>query len=385
MPPVLHRHPLPVPTEVAEFGPRLAERVVAAVTAVAGQDLRPAVREQLLDLTLQGYDVYLAILRGDEDAGGPERMAELAGHVFDGLEVSLEDAISLQRYLQQVSRQEIREVGERYLLPDQITEAEAVGRRFFNDLSAALTDGWLSARRQHDAQRAEAEARLLSCLLALPPRIGEARRMAHELRIDLAGPWEVALLSGSGEDLEQAVSRVRQAFWGAVVLVAPQVDGLVVAFRRRGTTTPWPDLGAGVVCGIGGIHEQPRALRQSHEQACEALDLARRRNVPQLRFDDALLDRFLLGATTAAELAELVLAPLAALPVNRRAVLLETLEAYLDCAGSVTEMADALHMHRQSVNYRVSNLRRVLGSTLRSAEGRLALHIAVKSTKLGPP
>lgn len=384
MSPVLHRRPLRVPTEVAEFGPPLAERVVAAVAAVAGQDLQPTVRAQLLELTLQGYDVYLAMLRGDEDAGGPERMAELTGHVFDRFEVSLEDAIALQRFLQQVSRQEVRELAERHLLPGQIAEADAVAGRFFNDLSAALTDGWLSARRQHAAEREEAEARLLLSLLVVPPRIAEARRLAHELRIDLAAPWEVARLSGSGHDLEQATTRLRQTLWGTVLLVAPEDDGLVVAVRRAEAVAPWPDLGPRVVCGIGGIHEQPRGLRQSHEQACEALDLAQRRRVPQLRFDDAVLDRFLLGTTTAAELAEVVLAPLAALTPSRRAVLLETLEAYLDCGGKVAEMVDVLHMHRQSVNYRVGNLRRVLGPGLRTGEGRLALHIAVKSAQLGP-
>lgn len=382
---VLRRQPLRIPAELAEWGPRLAERVVAEVTAVAGQDLRPAIREQLQDLTLHGYDVYLAMLRGDEDAGGPERMAELTGHVFDGMEISLEDAISLHRYLQQVLRQELQEVAERHLLPEQIAEAEAIGRRFFNDLSAALTDGWLSARRQREAERAQAEARLLLCLLAFPPRIGEARRRAHELHIDLVAPWEVAVLSGSGPDLERAVSRVRQALWGAVVLVAPQAERLIVAVRREGATAPWPEFGPGVVCGIGGIHEQPVGLRQSHEQASEALDLARRRGVSQLHFDDALLDRFLLGATSAAELSELVLAPLASLTPNRRAVLLETLEAYLDCGGHVSEMADVLRMHRQSVNYRVSNLRRALGPGLSTADGRLLLHVAVKAERLGPP
>lgn len=383
MSPVLQRQPPPVPA--AAWGPRLAERVVREVTALAGTELRPAVREQLVALTLHGYDTYLAMLGGDDAAGGPERMAELTGHVFEDMRISLEDAISLQRHLEQVLRQEVRRAAERHLQPDQLAHAEVVAHRFFNDLSVALADGWLAARRQHDSGRTEAEAALLLCLLALPPRLGEARQIARELRIDLAAAWEVAVLVAESDELDRAVSCLRQALWGAVILTARTDLGLVVAVQRRGAAATWPDLGSGVVCGIGEVHEHPHGLRHSHEQACEAVDLARRRGVPLVRFADAWLDRFLLGAATATELAQQVLAPLADLTPNRRATVLETLEAYLDCGGSVTAMADALHMHRQSVNYRVSNLRRALGPALATAEGRLALHVAVKALKLGPP
>lgn len=67
---------------------------------------------------------------------------------------------------------------------------------------------------------------------------------------------------------------------------------------------------------------------------------------------------------------------------NRRAAVLETLEAYLDSGSSVGAVADALHLHRQSVNYRMQNVRRLFGPRLMSANGRLALHIAVKAARL---
>ncbi|MDT7538965.1 MAG: hypothetical protein QOI82_2550, partial [Actinomycetota bacterium] len=67
---------------------------------------------------------------------------------------------------------------------------------------------------------------------------------------------------------------------------------------------------------------------------------------------------------------------------NRRATVLATLEAYLDSGSSVGAVADALHLHRQSVNYRMQNVRRLFGPRLMSANGRLALHIAVKAARL---
>jgi DNA-binding PucR family transcriptional regulator len=175
---------------------------------------------------------------------------------------------------------------------------------------------------------------------------------------------------------------IRRAFFGAVVLVAPGASGLVVAIDRGPVTAGWPDLGPGVVCGVGGTHSDVRGLRDSHEEALEALDLARRKGHPLLRFEDAWFDRFLLGAVTAEELAELVLEPVASLTPARRAAVLETLEAYLDSGSSVAAVADALHLHRQSVNYRMQNVRRLFGPRLASPNGRLALHIAVKAARL---
>ncbi len=373
------RATVPVPAALSEWGPRLAQRVVDEVRALAGGELRPEVAGQLVDLTLHGYDTYTAMLGGDDAAGGPERMAELVGDVFDDMEVSLEDAVGLHRHLEHVLRAEVREAVHADLPAGELEWADHVAQRFFNDLSAALTDGWLAARSQHERDRAAAEAALLDCLLAVPPRIGQARQLARSLHVDLAVEWEVAVVTGS--PAADVAPKVRQSFWGAVVLVAPHASSLVVAVDRRGLTTPWPDLGTAVAFGVGGAHPSWRGLRQSHDEAREALDIAQRRGLPQLRFDEAWFDRFLLGSVTARELADVVLAPLDDLSPGRRETVLETLEAYLDCGGSASEMAEALHMHRQSVNYRVGNLRRLLGPALRSPDGRLALHIAVKALR----
>jgi DNA-binding PucR family transcriptional regulator len=81
-------------------------------------------------------------------------------------------------------------------------------------------------------------------------------------------------------------------------------------------------------------------------------------------------------------MADRVLSPLAEVTANRQAVVLETLEAYLDSGGSVTAVAEALHLHRQSVNYRMQHVRRLFGPRLATPNGRLALHIAVKARRL---
>lgn len=372
----------PVPAALAGWGPVLAQRVVEEVTGLVGGPLGPQVSRQLADLTLHGYDVFLSLLAGDDEAGGPERLAALVGHLFDDMDISLEDALALSRHLQQLLQQQVREAAARELGPEELARAVGVGQRLVNDLSVALADGWLAAQRRHEGNRLAEEADLLRDLIAAPPRVGDARRLAHRLRIELAGPWEVAVMGPPAASDDRFLTSLRKSFWGGVVLVAEVEDGLAVAVHRGAVNAAWPEPPVGTWCGIGGAHADGRGLRESYEEAREAAALARRRGVATVRYDETWFDRFLLGAVTVEELAAVVLAPVADLNLHQREAVLETLEAYLDCRGSVAEMAGVLQMHRQSVNYRLSNLRRLLGASLSTPEGRLALHVVVKAAHL---
>jgi hypothetical protein len=368
----------PVPTR--EWGAHLGTRVVDEVAGLAGGRLRPESAARLTDITVRGYSMFLACLSGD-DAGRPEQMTALVGDIFDDIEVSLEDAMALHRHLEQVLLREVREAGPPDLADLDEGVLETAAHRFFNDLAAALADGYLESRRANDGASAVAEDQLLGFVLASPPVLGEARRVARALDVDLDVPWEVTVVA-STRQAERLRVRVRRALWGADVLVGSCPAGLVVAVHRIAVAGQWPDLGPGVVCGVGDTHLGVRGLRTSYEEALEALELARRKGLGLLRFDDAWFDRFLLGAVSAAELAEVVLAPIADLSPSRRTAALETLEAYLDSGSSIAAVADALHLHRQSVNYRMQNVRKLFGERLMSPNGRLALHIAVKATRL---
>jgi hypothetical protein len=374
-----------VPTRAAtdDWGARLASRVVDEVGEIAGGRLRPESAALLTDLTVRGYELFVETLHGDASAARPERMTELVGDVFADVEISLEDAMALHRHLEPVLLREVREGAPPDLDVDPAV-LEGAAHRFFNDLAAALADGYLTARRGRDGTGDGSSEDVLGCVLASPPRLGEARRVARAADVDLDVSCEGTVVSPrAGGALPRGLAvRIRQALFGTVVLTTPCAAGLVVAVQQGPTTGDWPDLGPDVVCGVGGTHSELRGIRDSHEEALEALDLARRKDVPVLRFDDAWFDRFLLGAVTADELAELVLEPVAHLSANRRAAVLETLEAYLDSGSSVGAVADALHLHRQSVNYRMQNVRRLFGPRLMSANGRLALHIAVKAARL---
>jgi PucR C-terminal helix-turn-helix domain/GGDEF-like domain len=369
----------------SDWGSHLATRVVAEVAELAGGRLRPEVARLLTDVTVEGYAVFLDVLSGDAQASSPEHLAGLVGNLFDDVDISLEDAMALHRHLEQVLWREVRDLAPPELASAPPAELEAATHRFFNDLAVALADQYLAARRNHDSDRDAAETEVLACLLSSPPQLGQARRVARRLGVDFDVPWDVAVYASADDGVplgSDVAGRVRRALWGAVVLVGRLDPGLVVAVHRRGTTAEPPDLGPDVVSGWGGTHTDVRGLREGYEEALEVLELARRQGLRELHLEDAWFDRFLIGSVSAEELSERVLAPLTDLTANRRAAVLQTLEAYLDCGGSVTSVADALHLHRQSINYRMQNVRRLFGPLLLTPNGRLALHIAVKAARL---
>lgn len=62
--------------------------------------------------------------------------------------------------------------------------------------------------------------------------------------------------------------------------------------------------------------------------------------------------------------------------------LLETLEVYLDLAGSAGATSAALHLHRTTLYYRLQRIEQLAGTDLKDGNERLCLHVAVKLWRL---
>jgi hypothetical protein len=62
--------------------------------------------------------------------------------------------------------------------------------------------------------------------------------------------------------------------------------------------------------------------------------------------------------------------------------LLETLETYLDLAGSAVDTAKALRLHRTSLYYRLQRVAELTGTNLKNGDERLTLHLSLKLARL---
>lgn len=81
-------------------------------------------------------------------------------------------------------------------------------------------------------------------------------------------------------------------------------------------------------------------------------------------------------------LAEKVLGAVLGLPPEDRAILLDTLNAYLDHAGSAERAADILHCHPNTVRYRLRRLQELAGRSLSDPLGVAELASAVYALRL---
>jgi DNA-binding PucR family transcriptional regulator len=137
---------------------------------------------------------------------------------------------------------------------------------------------------------------------------------------------------------------------------------------------------AGCRAGLGPVVDV-RDARESARQARLALDLssgqlvaARDHRVELLLAQDPALARALAG-----ELGDAL--ALLSSPAQER--LVQTLEAWLAHQGEVRPTADALHVHVQTVRYRLAQLRELLGDRHDTAGGRLELELALRARRLG--
>jgi DNA-binding PucR family transcriptional regulator len=78
------------------------------------------------------------------------------------------------------------------------------------------------------------------------------------------------------------------------------------------------------------------------------------------------------------DLRAMALAPLEGLTPAARDRMTETLRAYLDHRGNAPAMAEALHVHPQTVRYRLRKLRDLFGAALDDPEARFELETAVR-------
>jgi DNA-binding PucR family transcriptional regulator len=151
---------------------------------------------------------------------------------------------------------------------------------------------------------------------------------------------------------EGYVDLVRAALRDRCGVLGPEVPVARAHRSAARAQAAWPVHAAGLLSGEGGL----------------------------LRTDDHLVELLLAAAPElAADLRERVEEPLRELPAGAAARAVETLRAWLDAHGDVTAAAAALHVHPQTVRYRLASLRETYGDALDSPTGRLELSLGLRA------
>lgn len=135
--------------------------------------------------------------------------------------------------------------------------------------------------------------------------------------------------------------------------------------------------------GIGQIAKNVQTIPQAWREAQQALEIGRR------LFGEGKLHSFarlgiyrllfpLYGEQTLLDFYHETLGPLLDAENRGNQALLETLEGFFRCNGNLSETARVMHLHRNSLLYRLGRIEELLGHSLEDAELRLSLQIALK-------
>jgi hypothetical protein len=221
----------------------------------------------------------------------------------------------------------------------------------------------------------------------------DARRRLVELAVRRGAPPSEAELIGAAADAgwrlpaSLAVIAFRDERSARVAARLPP-DALVARVDGTGWALVGDPDGPGrrgsvlhalreVRAGIGPV-VAPAQAPASARLAERALDLAGEGPVSAA---DHRVDMLLLGDADLARrlVAEVLDGPLSVAPAAARERLVETLAAWLEHQGEIRPAAAQLHVHTQTVRYRVAQLRELLGDRMSSADGRLELELALRA------
>ena len=241
---------------------------------------------------------------------------------------------------------------------------------YADELAADVVEGYVRVQSDEAGERERRRRRLATLLVEPEP---DAEVIAHAAEL---AHWPLP------RALAAVVIRPREA------ISSPHPDALPGG--EDWFLVPDPDAPrrmAELRRGIGGAAAglgpsvAPQGARHSLRLARLAVRLAAEGELVEA--GERLTDMLLLADDALCSLlVQERLAPLLALGEGERERLLETLRAWLDHQRHVPRVAEELHVHPQTVRYRLARLRELLGGALESPERRLELRLSLRAHAL---
>ncbi len=390
----------------------MARAIVTLVRWDASTGVPPQ-RDAIVRACEAGLDLFLATAKEARPATQEElrRVAQL-GVLQARSSQSVEPILAAYRIAARVAWDEILRAwrGHHEATPEAIMLVANYVFAALDQVAAEVTKTYLHAREQHMQRGTRAQARLFHALISdnFDSEL-ELQRQALALNTPLADAGYVAVVcklvlgNRDGERGGQALAEVAAAIdvpRGAlvhatdpstlVVLWPAESQGdiektrqFVVQLQDQAAERSGP-LKARVRAGIGGYHAGLHGISRSYLEAQQAIEAGRKlRPESMVHGHDEVIPHLVLAQNP--RLAERFVANslgrLMDPKLRNRALLLETLEAYL-AKGSVKDAATALGLHRHTVLYRLEKLKELLGGDLDVPATRLRLQLALDLQKL---
>ncbi|WP_119727782.1 helix-turn-helix domain-containing protein [Thermomonospora amylolytica] len=292
---------------------------------------------------------------------------------------SLDSLQAAYRIGAQVAWRRVMKIGSRYNVSAAIISKLA--DRLFNyidELSSLSLEGYLEAKARPAGALEERRRRLLRLILARPavpePAIAELAHFA-----EWPVPEKVTMVAmPSGAQPVRTILDEDILYDQTADEPHLLVPGPLDESRRAmlDAALPQTRLAVGLTVDLAQAADSLRWARQ-------ALDLAVRGVIDEGRITychDHLLTLWLLADPALVDqLARRRLGAMQALTVNQRERLTETLRTWLATRGTAAQIAEQLHIHPQTVRYRIRKLEQILGDQLNDPDARFAVEVVLRS------
>jgi hypothetical protein len=266
--------------------------------------------------------------------------------------------------------------------PDQLSLLAESIFAYIDELSAESVEGYAREQAAHASERQGRRQHLVRLLIEGAP-VDEVDQAAATASWKL--PRTLAVLACDYFDAERLAARVGDGaiavpLDGCCCMLLPDPDApgrrdlLTTALRRT--------TGA-----IGPSVPPAQADRSfARARACLRLQIAGMLPAGRLVIADDRLVTLVLhrDPQLLEELATRCLAPLDGLTPAAADRLLATLAAWLRAQGSIPDAATALHVHPQTVRYRLARLRDRFGTALDDPDARFELELATRARRPRP-
>jgi hypothetical protein len=372
-----------IPAEVSELIrpvlSRAVEEMISEILVAVPEYARPEDPDyvRLVRSAVEGAIYQFADLVGDP--GAPwEGVAAVyrevgAAEAREGR--GLESVQTAMRVGVRVAWRRIADEAERLGLPGGTISALAEALLIFlEDISAAAATGFHKARELQAGEWDHRRRRLLELLIAQPPASPQAiADLARMARWPL--PRTIAAVALYGEDTEPSgLALPPDVLAGSRGLIVPDPDG---PGRRRHLQSSLHKVGAAVGPTVP-LTEAAMSLRWARTTA----DLVQRGLLPAeplVRATEHLPELLIFTHEELVQrVAEQRLAPLQAVREAHRDSLAETLLAYMHNNFNATEAAARLHVHPQTVRYRINKLQEMFGEQLNDPAIRLEFELVLR-------
>lgn len=375
-----------LPAEVADLiEPELdavTTEILAAIAAEVPEYARPlegafgrGVRKGVSEALRQ----FVALIR-DPEAGrgvGREVYLELGrgelrqGRTLDSLQAAYRVGARVAwRRLSAVAR-------EQDLAPEVLSLLAEAIFAYIDELSADSVEGYAEARAEREDERRRCEQELISLLVREPPPAA-ADLQAATVAAGWVLPKRVAALACTEDHLVEVSRRLPPDALATTLdrlgcVVLPDPDG-------PGRAEPFERVAFALALGPPGLVSDLPASWRLAKATLRAGEAGALPSVGLVRVDEHLADLLLVeGSALVGRMAAKRLGPFEPLTPKGRERMRETALAYVRHGGNSVAMAAELHLHPQTVRYRVARLRELFGTDLEDPDARFELEVALRS------